>query len=164
MKRKVFYSFHYEKDVFRVQQVRNIGKLEGNPPATPNTWEEIKRKGDKEIQKWIDENLAGKSCLVVLIGEDTAKRKWVKYEIKKAWNEGKGVLGIYIHNLKDPKSGKCSRKGRNPFEQFKFKKDGSKLSDIVNCYDPKSSDAYNNIADNIEEWIEKAISIREEYK
>lgn len=28
MKRKVFYSFHYEKDVFRVQQVRNIGKLE----------------------------------------------------------------------------------------------------------------------------------------
>lgn len=41
--------------------------------------------------------------MVVLIGEDTAKRKWVKYEIKKAWNEGKGVLGIYIHNLKDPK-------------------------------------------------------------
>lgn len=27
MMRKVFYSFHYEKDVFRVQQVRNIGKL-----------------------------------------------------------------------------------------------------------------------------------------
>ncbi len=136
MKRKVFYSFHYEKDVFRVQQVRNIGKLEGNPLATPNTWEEIKRKGDKEIQKWIDENLAGKSCLVVLIGEDTAKRKWVKYEIQKAWNEGKGVLGIYIHNLKDPKSGKCG-KGRNPFEQFEFE-DGSKLSNIVNCYNPKS--------------------------
>lgn len=162
MKRKVFYSFHYEKDVFRVQQVRNIGKLEGNPLVTPNTWEEIKRKGDKEIQKWIDENLAGKSCLVVLIGEDTAKRKWVKYEIQKAWNEGKGVLGIYIHNLKDPKSGKCG-KGRNPFEQFEFE-DGSKLSNIVNCYNPKSSDAYNDIADNIEEWIEKAISIREEYK
>lgn len=162
MKRKVFYSFYYEKDVFRVQQVRNIGKLEGNPLATPNTWEEIKRKGDKEIQKWIDENLAGKSCLVVLIGEDTAKRKWVKYEIQKAWNEGKGVLGIYIHNLKDPKSGKCGE-GRNPFEQFKFE-DGSKLSNIVNCYNPKSSDAYNDIADNIEEWIEKAISIREEYK
>ena len=100
--------------------------------------------------------------MVVLIGEDTAKRKWVKYEIQKAWNEGKGVLGIYIHNLKDPKSGKCG-KGRNPFEQFEFE-DGSKLSNIVNCYNPKSSDAYNDIADNIEEWIEKAISIREEYK
>lgn len=45
MMRKVFYSFHYEKDVFRVQQVRNIGKLKGNPPATPNTWEEIKKEG-----------------------------------------------------------------------------------------------------------------------
>ena len=100
--------------------------------------------------------------MVVLIGEDTAKRKWVKYEIQKAWNEGKGVLGIYIHNLKDPKSGKCG-KGRNPFEQFKLK-DGSKLSSIVKCYDPESADAYNDIADNIEEWIETAISIREEYK
>lgn len=162
MARKVFYSFHYEKDVFRVQQVRNIGKLEGNTPATPNAWEEIKKKGGEEIRKWIDKNLAGKSCLVVLIGEDTANREWVKYEIKKAWNDGKGVLGIYIHNLEDPKTGKC-KKGRNPFEQFKFE-DGSKLSNIVNCYDPKSSDAYNDIADNIEEWIEKAISIREEYK
>lgn len=161
MTRKIFYSFHYEKDVFRVQQVRNIGKLEGNLPATPNTWEEIKRNGDKEIQKWIDENLAAKSCLVVLIGEDTANRKWVKYEIKKAWNDGKGILGIYIHNLEDPKTGK-SKQGKNPFEQFMFE-DGSKLSSIAKCYNPESSDAYNDIANNIEKWIEEAISIRKQH-
>lgn len=27
-KRRVFYSFHYENDVMRVQQIRNIGVLE----------------------------------------------------------------------------------------------------------------------------------------
>lgn len=105
MIRKVFYSFHYAKDVFRVQQIRNIGILEGNVPASPNRWEELKLKGDKAVEQWIESNLFGKSCLIVLIGEDTANRKWVKYEIEKAWNDGKGVLGIYIHNLKDPKTG-----------------------------------------------------------
>lgn len=163
MTRKVFYSFHYEKDVFRVQQIRNIGALEGNQPATPNAWEEVKKKGDSAIQEWIDDNLYGKTCLIVLIGENTANRKWVKYEIEKAWNDGKGVLGIYIHNLKDPKTGK-GIKGNNPFETFTFKKSGKKLSNLVRCYNPSSDDAYNDIADNIEDWIEEAIKIRKEYK
>lgn len=158
MTRKVFYSFHYGNDVFRVQQIRNMGAFEENQPVKANDWEEIKRKGDKAIQNWIDENLKGTSCLVVLIGEDTANRKWVKYEIQKAWNDGKGVLGIYIHNLKDPKTGVC-KQGANPFEQFKFK-NGSQLSSMVKCYNPKYHDAYNDIKNNIESWIEEAISIR----
>lgn len=28
-KRKVFYSFHYDNDVFRVQQIRNMGGKNG---------------------------------------------------------------------------------------------------------------------------------------
>ena len=51
-----------------------------------------------------------KSCVIVLIGKKTAKRKWIRYEIKKAWKDGKGVVGIYIHNLKD-KDGKKNIKG-----------------------------------------------------
>ena len=34
MKRQVFYSFHYDNDAMRVQQVRNIGALEGNTPVS----------------------------------------------------------------------------------------------------------------------------------
>lgn len=156
MKRKVFYSFHYKNDVFRVQQIRNMGLFEENQPATPNDWEEIKKEGKESIKKWIDDNLQGKSCLIVLVGSDTANRKWVQYEIKKAWDEGKGVLGIYIHNLKDPKTGK-SKQGQNPFEQFEF-------SCVVKCYNPKSSNAYNDIKENVANWIEEAIKIRKEYK
>lgn len=97
-----------------------------------------------------------------MIGEDTANRRWIKYEIQKAWNSGKGVLGIFVHNLKDLKNGE-SRKGRNPFDQFKFA-DNSRLSNVVKCYDPDFSDAYNNIAENIEGWIEEAISTRKNLK
>lgn len=157
-KRQIFYSFHYDNDVFRVQQIRNIGALEENKPVSANEWETVKRGGETSIKKWIDENLKYKSCLVVLIGTETANRKWVKYEIERAWNEGKAVLGIYIHNLKCPRNGTCSQ-GSNSFEQFTLK-DNRKLSSVVKCYNPKSYDAYNDIKNNLEDWIEDAIANR----
>ena len=157
-KRQVFYSFHYGNDVFRVQQIRNIGALEDNEPVSPNEWESIKRRGEASIKEWIDNNLRYKSCVIVLIGEETANRKWVQYEIEKALELGKGLIGVYIHNLKDPRTGKSS-KGKNPFDQFEFD-DGTKLSSVVKCYNPNPNDAYNEIKDNLEDWIEEAIASR----
>jgi hypothetical protein len=157
-KRQVFYSFHYDNDVFRVQQIRNIGALEDNKPVSANEWESVKRGGEASIKKWIDDNLRYKSCVVVLVGEETANRKWVRYEIEKAWELGKGLVGVYIHNLKDPRTGKSS-KGKNPFDQFEFD-DGTKLSSVVKCYNPNPNDTYNEIKDNLEDWIEEAIASR----
>jgi hypothetical protein len=159
-KRQVFYSFHYENDVFRVHQIRNIGAIEENKPVSENNWEEVKRKGDASIEKWIDDNMNYRSCVIVLIGEQTANRKWVKHEIKKAWNDGKGLLGIYIHNLKDPRKGVC-KQGANPFDQFTMK-DGAKLSSKVKCYNPNSTSPNMEIILNLEDWIEKAINDRKQ--
>ena len=161
-KRQVFYSFHYKNDVMRVSQIRNIGALEDNKPVSENEWEQIKLKGDSNIEKWIDDNMKYRSCVIVMIGEETVNRKWVKYEIKKAWNDGKGLLGIYIHNLKDPRTGKCS-KGKNPFEQFSIKNSNKSLAEIVKCYNPDSSDTYNDIKNHLEEWVEEAIKIRKSF-
>lgn len=158
MTRKVFYSFHYKTDVTRVQMVRNIGILDKNPLVAPNKWEELKRKGDKAVKDWIDSNLKGKSCLIVLIGEDTAKSKWVDYEIRQAWDSGKTVVGIYIHNLKDLQ-GNRSTKGQSPFDSIKLK-NGNKLSSYITCHDPSYNNAYQDIASNLEYWIEKAINLR----
>lgn len=157
-KRQIFYSFHYDNDVFRVQQIRNIGVLEDNKPVSVNEWEQVKRGGDTSIQRWIDDNMKNKSCLVVLIGSETAKRKWVRYEIEKAWNDGKGVLGIYIHNINCMRYGKCSQ-GANPFD-YTFSKYGNKLSGLVKTYNPNAYNAYTDIATNLESWVEKAISSR----
>jgi len=109
MARRAFYSFHYKPDNWRASQVRNMGVIEGNRPVSDNKWEEITSGGDKAIREWIDEQMQGKSCAIVLIGANTAGRKWIKYEIKKAWDDAKGVLGIYIHNLKN-KDGEQSSK------------------------------------------------------
>lgn len=157
-RRRVFYSFHYDNDVFRVQQIRNIGALDDDKPVSANEWETIKRGGDKAIEKWIDDSINYCSCVVVLVGKETANSKWVKYEIQKAWEQGKGLVGIYIHNLSCPRTGTCTY-GPNPFDQFTFK-DGSKLSSVVKCYNPTPSDPYNSIKNNLQTWIEEAIQLR----
>ena len=79
----IFYSFHFSNDVMRIQQIRNIGSIEGNPPVNPNDWEQLKRKGSSAIKNWIDHNMKYKHCVVVLIGSETATRPWVKYVSKE---------------------------------------------------------------------------------
>ncbi len=165
MARRVFYSFHYDPDSSRASQVRNIGVVEGNKPAADNDWETIKKGGDAKIKAWIDAQLDGRSCTVVLIGADTAGRKWIDYEILTSWNSEKGLVGIYIHNLKDF-SGQQTSKGSNPFTTFTMNRDQSKMSSIVKAYDPPSSDSkavYKYISDNLSAWIEEAVKIRTDY-
>ena len=76
-KRQIFYSFHFGSDVFRVQLVRQMGAIEGNEPVSKNAWETVKGAGTASIEKWIDDNMKGKSCVVVLIGTETSTRPWV---------------------------------------------------------------------------------------
>lgn len=158
MVRKVFFSFHYEKDSVRVSQVRNskVTKkdLETAGYIDAVDWEEIKRGGEKAIKEWIAKNLKGTSVTVVLIGTETANRPWVQYEIEESYNKGNGMLGIYIHNCKDFE-GKTCTKGTNPFAKFHFTdENGHKtyLSEIYSTYDWLNDDGYSNLG----EWVEAA--------
>ena len=162
-KRQVFYSFHYTNDAWRASQVRNIGVVEGNRPASDNDWEKVKRGGDNAIKKWIAEQMEYRSCTVVLVGSKTADRKWINHEIIESWNKKMGVVGIYIHGLKDS-NGYTSDKKKNPFDYIKFK-DGAKLSSIVKCYDPvglNSQERYDWIKKHLDNVVEKAIRIRKQ--
>jgi hypothetical protein len=143
-----------------------MGVIEGNAPVSDNDWETITRGGDDAIRRWVAEQLEGKSCTVVLIGTNTAGRKWIKYEIEESWNDGKGVVGISIHNLQDRLRNQ-SAKGRNPFDDFTMKRDDvTKLSKIVKAYDPPyttSTRVYDHIKENMEDWVDEAINIRTDY-
>ena len=65
MTKRVFFSFHYDADNWRTAQVRNMGILEGNAPVSDNDWETVKRDGDAAIERWIKEQLNGRSCTTV---------------------------------------------------------------------------------------------------
>lgn len=104
MKRQVFFSFYFGNDVWRVGQIRNIGTIEGQELFSDNGWEKVRLKNDSAIKAWIDKELDMRSCVVVLIGSETASRRWVQYEIEQAWKRGKGIVGVYINKLKNSNS------------------------------------------------------------
>ena len=113
---------------------------------------------------WI-ENKSGPAIIIifflvcVLIGKTTSTRKWIKYEIEKAYELNKGIVGIYIHKLKD-EGGKQTDKGANPFYSV-YTNDGERLSKYVICFDSNyqtSKYVYDDISDNIEDLIEDALS------
>ena len=76
-------------------------------------WEQVKRNGDGAIKRWIDNQLNGCSVTVVLIGKETANRRWVKYEIQKSIELGKGLIGIDISKIEN-RDGETDSTGVNP--------------------------------------------------
>jgi hypothetical protein len=54
-------------------------------------WQSIVVNDDVTIERWIRKQMKRVSCVIVLIGSETAHRRWVCYEIEKAWADGKGA-------------------------------------------------------------------------
>ncbi|MEW6864694.1 TIR domain-containing protein [Trueperella pyogenes] len=143
----VFYSFHYDKDNWRVQQIRNIGIVENTGAIAAQEWEEVRYNTDAAIRNWINNQMAYKRAVVVLIGSQTASRRWVQYEIQRAWDLKKPLLGIRIHGLKDC-FGRISSSGDNPFDQFDYRQ--------VPVFDPAGYDSTTKYADirrNLTTWV-----------
>ncbi len=156
MARRVFFSFHYERDIWRANVVRNSWVTQDREEAgfwDASLWEEAKKKGDSALKMMINDGLEGTSVTVVLIGRETSSRKWVRYEVKKSYEEGKGVLGVYIHNIKD-QNGNADVKGINLFGKLGEDEDGDPIyfAQKYQTYDWVDDDGYENLGD----WVEKA--------
>ena len=156
MARKVFFSFHYKRDVRRIVQVRNCwvvrAKGEAQPFYDAAEFEEAKKRAGG-IEKWIEEQLKGTSVTVVLFGAETYDREWVRHEIKRSYELGKGILAIDIHNVKDPQLG-ADVQGKNPLDYWEVEQYGKKVpfSKLYKSYDWVNDDGYNNFST----WIEAA--------
>lgn len=153
MARKVFFSFHYDRDVRRIQQVRNSWVVRERGESAPfydaADFEEAQRRAGG-IKNWIDGQLHGTSVTAVLYGHETWNRDWVRYEIEQSHKRGNGIFAIDIHNVRDPLKGVDSP-GPNPLGYVSI--GGLPLSRLYPAnYDWVRDDGYNNI----KVWIEKA--------
>jgi hypothetical protein len=116
MARRVFFSFHYDKDHWRATQVRNSHAVAGADIAgffNLAEYQEAKGKGAEAVKRMIVRHLANSTVTVVLIGSQTTFRPFVKYGIEESINRKNGLLGIRIHHLKD-QVGQPSIPGRVP--------------------------------------------------
>lgn len=153
----VFYSFYYDRDYWRVQQIINMGAVEGQTILNAQAWEAVKRRGDRAVETWIASQMAYKSAVVVLAGAQTASRRWVRYEITSAWNDGKPLVGIRIHGLAD-RSGHTDHPGVNPFSEVSLQGGGT-VADYAPLYTPggrSSREVYADIKANLRTWVANA--------
>lgn len=161
MARRVFFSFHYSRDAWRASQVRNswIGKPNRESAGYLDAvqWENLKKKGDEAIKRWINEQFKRTSVTVVLIGAETSKRPWVKYEIKRSFARGNGLLGIYIHRLKNEEK-QTDTKGEATFGSIGKDANGDDVYffQVANTYDWVTDDGRNNLGKWVEEAARKA--------
>ena len=91
------------------------------------------------MKKLIDEALVGTTVTAVLIGAQTASRRWVNYEIEASRARGNGLLGIYIHNIKTQDE-RTDARGSNP------------LPAGCRTYDWVLDDGYTNLG----RWVDAA--------
>lgn len=119
-KNKVFFTFDYENDFFRANVVRNAwvsryGQAEG-------FWEDdvcqkLKQNDESYIDPIISQTIEKSAATIVLIGTKTSELNYVRYAICQSRLRGKGVVGIYIHNIKD-ESGKKAAIGSSRFGEI----------------------------------------------
>ena len=135
-KRRVFFSFDYD-DVFPVNIVRNRWVMQD--PSAREFVDAANREKQKNepsvIRRWINDQLDGCSVTAVLIGWQTSKSKWIKYEIEKSRELKKGILGIYIHKIPDARrfpryATSASLRSRQPLGLLSPSLDLSKFSDF----------------------------------
>jgi hypothetical protein len=161
MVRRVFFSYHYERDCWRANQVRNSWVTKPDRESAgfidAANFEDIKKQGSEAIERWINNQMEGTTVTVILIGAHTSERDWVKYEIKRSVEKGKGLLGIYIHNMKDNQQN-TDFQGHNPLDDWTVERNEQRvrLSQIYDTYDWVAHNGYDNLGDWVEAAAQKA--------
>ncbi|QDT59465.1 hypothetical protein SV7mr_19720 [Stieleria bergensis] len=158
MARRVYFAFHYQNDISRVNVVRNSWLTHKDRESAgffdASLWETAKKNGDAGIRRMIQNGLDGTSVTVFLLGSETARRPWVRFELEESYKRGNGMLAIRINGIKSLQ-GLTSANGENIFATFTINDaQGNQryLSDYYSLYDWGLNDGYRNIGT----WVEQA--------
>lgn len=109
-KRKVYFAFDFD-DLMRVNIVRNAWLIKHPDSAEKRSfydrsiWESSKIHGENGLKALMRDAVQHSSAICVLIGSNTYRSKWVKYEIARAVIDDRGLLGVHINGLKHVRRG-----------------------------------------------------------
>lgn len=138
-KRRVFFSFHYQNDIWRVNQVRNSWRYQKEDRRfadgfyDASIWESSQRKGVDSLKALIREGIKNSSVTAILVGANTYQRRWVRYEIARSVIKGNGLLAVQVHQMRD-RQRYVSNEGPNPLDYMGVYNTGGniRLAEIQN--------------------------------
>jgi hypothetical protein len=98
-KRRIFMSYHAED----IQQVNGFRLMVTNPNLAVDFFETSSRQpvqsqNSTYIRKAIAEKISRSAVVMCLIGNGTAWRDWVDWELETAVEFGKGICGVRLKN------------------------------------------------------------------
>lgn len=123
MARRVFFSFHYQPDVFRANVVKNAWVGRDREDAgffNASVVEATKKTSDDALRAFLRKGLEGASVLCALAGTETASRRWVRFEVLQALRDGRGIMEIAIHGIKCAKTGMTAAAGPSVLGELGF--------------------------------------------
>ena len=106
VRRRVFFSFHYQKDIKRTVLVRNSWRFRPKDKLVRGSffdnslWESSKARGDRALKLLIRRGMENSSVTCVLAGEDTWSRRYVRYEIAHSLRRRNGIFTVYIDGVR----------------------------------------------------------------
>ena len=94
---RAYFAFDYEfADDFRVNAVQNYkftGDIKRASYFAKAPWDASRRREPAELKRLIDAELEGTFATIVLCGERTHARRWVRYEMFKSIEQGNALVG-----------------------------------------------------------------------
>jgi len=104
MPHNIFIS-HYGKDDEHVQSLKTRLKDQGydvrNFSVDSTNHKDGRKPSNEVIERLLRMRISWSSTFICLIGPKTHTRAWVDYEIKKATEQGKRIIGVYTHGSKE---------------------------------------------------------------
>ena len=104
VKRKVYFAFDFD-DLMRVNNVRQIGKIAPRVQGNPRTfydrsvWESSNIKNEENLKNLMRRAVQYSSAVCVLIGTNTWRSRWAKYEIARAIVDERGLLAAHLNGI-----------------------------------------------------------------
>jgi antiphage defense system Thoeris ThsB-like protein len=121
LKRKVYFAFDFD-DLMRTNNVRQAWKIH-HPGSALNRsfydrsiWESRNIENDEALKGLMRGAIKYSSAVCVLVGTDTWRSRWVKYEISRAVVDERGLLAVHINGLNHIERRAPDPLGYNPLE------------------------------------------------
>ena len=105
-KRHTFFSFHYQYDVWRANQIRQSWRFrketmrEAHGFFDKSLWEAAKSDNAESLKSTIIKQMEGTSVTCVLSGRETSNRRWVRYEIARSIVRNNGIFCVSLKGMK----------------------------------------------------------------
>lgn len=102
-KQKNVFISHHSKDDKHIQKLKDRLSAKGYTlkNSSIDSTKPNRLKNEEAIRRLLRLRIHWAGTFICLIGPETHTRQWVDWEIKKAHEKGKNIIGVFVHGVKE---------------------------------------------------------------